>query len=82
MWQDFVISAGFLYFAFGTGQLALDKRTVMTRKVTVPIAGICGVLAITFATAGLSFSALAEAAICIAWTSLAIWRHPRGNTCI
>jgi hypothetical protein len=77
IWQDYVFTAGTVFFTATLIPTALDERTAMPRYKSAPTAAILLVFAATQATLGMVVAPACEVACALCWGFIAWRRAPR-----
>lgn len=76
MWQDIIIAVGNVALAGVLLPTVADSAAAVPRWTSVPTAAVLYTFAATFATMGLTLSAIAALLSAILWSAIALWRAP------
>lgn len=74
-WQDWSISIGQCFFIWALAKILYDKRTQISRGVSISNALILGQFAYTFWSLNLYGSCFSEAVCALEWALIA-WQRP------
>lgn len=77
MWQDFVFMMGSSLSIVFLAPTLRDATASVPIATSFPSMAIGGVYAFTFATLGMTFSAVGASATCVMWTLISFFRAPR-----
>lgn len=76
VWQDFVLSAASIYFGAAQLPTLLDSDSMVPRVTSVVTAIGLAVIAVTYWTLSLTFSAGGALFTAAVWAAIGTWRAP------
>lgn len=76
MWQDWVFAAGGVFFSWSVASMVRDRRTVVSRSVSVSTASILLAFAVAQLTLGLCWTAGVTLGTAVCWALVALRRVP------